>query len=1108
MRAVEEAIARQVLHGGDLATNLLELLAVSEEALVKTLAESFGMEPAPHGALPAPNASLLRMIPAEVAFRHGIFPLAFEGGALHVATSEPLPAAVEEDLSFSLNVALRPLIAPLVRIRQAIAGCYGIPLDRRMTRLLAKLEGRPDPSPTLAPPAATSLNAPHPSPMPTTVSVPPPNFGTGLPPAIPEEEGSPGVPSSSVASELPPIPPVPAVPLLRPFDAAGPGTRRVSTWGAPSPDADVEPAFDAQAPAAVAPLEGEGVDVSGEREREPPSSVPREEEGGDETLSEALATQGAARERIAKRGLASWLRRAVLEEKGRAAPDAPERAGARPRRKGPFTAAMAEQDLEDAISTDEVLDIFFAFSRQFFVFSMLFVVHGDMAEGRNAWGPSAGLLDPTTVGVPLSLPSTLSLARKRRAPVVAAFTSEGIDAEFVRDLERASPPGGPQLAAAVIPLVVRSRVVALLYGDDADMPVELSSIGDVIAMTALTAAALERLILKRKLSAFRAPEGPPPNDAPPPGARAPEGPSPNDAPPPAEPAPESGGAAQPAEEPRPSEAGRRAPSSIKRPPSLTPEIEVGWTIPPPEVALDPNVGPLAAARETLPAASMPGEVLFDEGDTYAGMGPDLELPRVIFGKREVAEAWEPPGIVGEAAWPPSQEGRAYRRLGTAPPPPPSSPAPVVLPPLPPPTPLPLPPAPPPSPSETEALVDEFWSADSQPHGAASLEEAPKSAKPVPPGLLRRPLTGAPIPREEPGVSPPPIEDTAGPPASPSVPLARLQLVAKLAEDRREPPQRRVTPSGGVPSRGEIGSRRPPEPSIAPPGANAELHAKIARVIAKGPDAERAFAELVESGEQAMPLLMADFPGPLTVDRHRAREVVSPASRCGPVLELIVAMGRIALPPLSVRSTSGDVEVRFWATHALGELPFSEAASAVVPRLFDPDMGVRKAARRSARALVAAGPGGAPIVQGLGHITRNIDEPTRRRVLAIEAMGDIRSGALVPPLISALSDPTEDIIDAGRRALVMITRQDFGTDADAWAEWWRRSSGRHRVEWLIDALTHDSLTLRRAAADELMELTSEYFGYHEELSPEERARVQGHYRDFWEREGRERFRAEK
>jgi hypothetical protein len=122
------------------------------------------------------------------------------------------------------------------------------------------------------------------------------------------------------------------------------------------------------------------------------------------------------------------------------------------------------------------------------------------------------------------------------------------------------------------------------------------------------------------------------------------------------------------------------------------------------------------------------------------------------------------------------------------------------------------------------------------------------------------------------------------------------------------------------------------------------------------------------------------------------------------------------------------------------------------------------------------------------------------------MGEIRSGVVMGPLISALGDPTEDVSDAARRALFVIARQDFGADAQAWGEWWRESAGRHRIEWLIDALGHDSPVVRRAAADELMEETGEYYGYAEDLTPEERGRVQGYYREWWEREGRARFSA--
>jgi len=85
-----------------------------------------------------------------------------------------------------------------------------------------------------------------------------------------------------------------------------------------------------------------------------------------------------------------------------------------------------------------------------------------------------------------------------------------------------------------------------------------------------------------------------------------------------------------------------------------------------------------------------------------------------------------------------------------------------------------------------------------------------------------------------------------------------------------------------------------------------------------------------------------------------------------------------------------------------------------------------------------------------------------------------------------------------------TCQDFGTDARPWLKWWERHSSQHRIEWLIDGLTHEVSTIRRAAGDELRATTKEYFGYSADLPPRDRDRAQQRYRDWWVTEGKSRF----
>src|SRR5262249_1188832 len=157
-----------------------------------------------------PTATALRLVPGELALRHGLFPLALNGRALSLATAEPLSPNVEEDLGFALGVDLHQRAAPLVRIRQAIAQHYGIPLDRRFLRPTAKREGRRAPTPSSPPPP---LRGPGPVHLPRPATVPPATFGTGVlpyakftPQEHPVVHKTPVVAAPPAPAEMPVIP--------------------------------------------------------------------------------------------------------------------------------------------------------------------------------------------------------------------------------------------------------------------------------------------------------------------------------------------------------------------------------------------------------------------------------------------------------------------------------------------------------------------------------------------------------------------------------------------------------------------------------------------------------------------------------------------------------------------------------------------------------------------------------------------------------------------------------------------------------------------------------------------------------------------------------------
>src|SRR6185312_1420531 len=89
IRQVEEALARQVLYGGDLVTNLLEVAKLDEAALTTVLAESFGMAPAGIGTLPRATTRAKTLVPSDMAQARALMPIAVEGNAIVVAVAEP-----------------------------------------------------------------------------------------------------------------------------------------------------------------------------------------------------------------------------------------------------------------------------------------------------------------------------------------------------------------------------------------------------------------------------------------------------------------------------------------------------------------------------------------------------------------------------------------------------------------------------------------------------------------------------------------------------------------------------------------------------------------------------------------------------------------------------------------------------------------------------------------------------------------------------------------------------------------------------------------------------------------------------------------------------------
>lgn len=960
IRQVEEALARQVLYGGDLATNLLEVAPIEEGTLLGALAESMGREPASPGTLPAPSPEALRLIPQDLASQKSILPLVLEGDTLVLVTSELYPKEEEEQLAFALGVKVVTKVAIHPRVREAITSAYGVPLDRRMERLLGKLRDRdagvdsgrasqfseppplepPRPQPQSAPPF--KLSPAYGTPVVKLPSRTQTNMGFPLPPRVLE------IPIGEQAH-----PEVHAAVTVPPSEAA------IDLRKQTGPHA-VDASFAVTAPPARTFLK---------------------------------ATQNAVR---------------------------PVR-----RRRGPLTFDIAKEELEAAADRDTLLDLFFEFARQYFDYSALFIAHGDLAEGRDAFGDGASREQVVGIGVPLDLPSMFQSARDKREAVFTVLSAEGVDGILAHDLERK-----PGIEAVAMPVLVRGRAVAVLYADAGESGIDREAIREVTTFASMAGQGFERLIVRKKLSGF------------------------------------SGGSAA-------TGAGRVdiavAGVATKRPTSR----------PPPSKAERAEALTRALGAEPRAASDRPG--------AFRPLPPP-SAESLALGPHKPPTNPETPQARGPI--PPVLDP------GSSPPPPPGSPDKVVVP------------------------VD------------AKISAPPRASpsKPPPPGLASvRVPQGPPIPRVEPEER----EDEAdaespialvGPrisaPAIDAVNVDDEEAAALLEEIERaeaememagsEPTTMDLEEGESAPSSVVIPPHRPPSargrtPSLALPSVIVDMDQELLVLVdrvAFGQDDGQAEGELLRQGQHAMPAIMARFPGPVSIDRSQLAPPLPKASECGAILRLVARQRRVALPFVLQAAAEEDTGVRFWATFLLAELAYVDSVPLIVARLYDADPRVRMAARVAAKSTSDAAH--EALLAEIGKVLRDPSAARGARIGVIEALGEMREPLAVPVLIRSLGDKDEEIATVARRSLIAITRQDYQRDEKKWLAWWGQNSARHRIEWLIDALGDDTPGIRRAAGDELKALTSETFGYYDDLPKRERDRAQQRFRDWWSQEGKAKF----
>ncbi len=142
-KAIDEAIQRQVISGGDFETCLLESNAVAEDTLAAYCGAVHGIAAEPRHALLVVERDVLSRVPVTLALRHAVLPLRVESARLVVAVAGPLLQLARDEIEAAAKLPITLRCVTPVRLAWGLAKHYGAPLAPRLQRIAMRLDAQP-----------------------------------------------------------------------------------------------------------------------------------------------------------------------------------------------------------------------------------------------------------------------------------------------------------------------------------------------------------------------------------------------------------------------------------------------------------------------------------------------------------------------------------------------------------------------------------------------------------------------------------------------------------------------------------------------------------------------------------------------------------------------------------------------------------------------------------------------------------------------------------------------------------------------------------------------------------------------------------------------------
>jgi HEAT repeat protein len=281
----------------------------------------------------------------------------------------------------------------------------------------------------------------------------------------------------------------------------------------------------------------------------------------------------------------------------------------------------------------------------------------------------------------------------------------------------------------------------------------------------------------------------------------------------------------------------------------------------------------------------------------------------------------------------------------------------------------------------------------------------------------------------------------------------------------------------------------------------EIDRLVERVLARGAFDQAAAELLVGIGDDALQKLVAHFPGPLNCDRYQDLSRLRKVDQHGSLLKTLIMFGDRAVPYVVPLLDSLDSEVRFYATFLFSEIRHPDALGALIHRIFDNDRQIRAVTMDVLRKF-SDFPEYGWAMKELAETLAAPSTTLENKRIAAEALGELREPRAVKALAEMLGSVDGILAERCHRSLIKTTFNDFGFSERRWLSWWHTNSGRHRIEWAIDSLTHRVEDIRRSAAEELRRMVKGAIDWPSgPMDHKQRKDLRRRLEDWWKREGR-------